>query len=380
VNILTLTPFFPTARDGAQGCFVAEPLIALSTIGVQGNVLFAQPFYRPAEQPLSGVMPSELVRYISVPGGWGLSSAGAFLFAAALRRVRALHALQTIDVIHAHGPLPCGHAAILLSQELNISYVVSVHGLDAYSTNQVRGIPGVWCRRVSQRVFRFAKSAICVSRHVADQVLAGGAGFRTSVVYNGVDPDLFSPGDEPASTRRSILSIGNLIPIKGHEKLLRAFAGVAPQLPDLHLDIVGDGPQRQPLTNIARELNVGERVHFLGRQSRKDVAQLLRNCTLFALPSKYEGLGCVYLEAMSSGKVAIGCRGQGIEEVIRHGQNGWLIHPDNVQELSAGLSMLLSDAVLRDRIGRQARESVLHGLTLIHQAIQLRKVYEEACE
>jgi glycosyltransferase involved in cell wall biosynthesis len=379
VNILTLTPFFPTTRDGAQGCFVAEPLNGLSTIGVEGNVLFAQPFYRPAEQPLTSVMPAELVRYMSVPGGWGLSSAGAFLFAAALKRVRELHARQRIDAIHAHGPLPCGHAAMLLGHELNISYVVSVHGLDAYSTNQVRGIPGLWCRRVSQRVFRFAKSAICVSRHVADEVLAGGAGFRTSVVYNGVDPDLFSPGDEPASTRLSILNIGNLIPIKGHETMVRAFAGVASQFPDLHLDIVGDGPEHRRLTNLARELNVGDRVHFLGRQSRQDVAQLLRHCTIFVLPSKYEGLGCVYLEAMSSAKVAIGCRGQGIEEIIRHGQNGWLIHPDNVQELSTGLSMLLSDGALRNRIGHQARKTVLQGLTLVHQAIQLRKVYEEAC-
>ena len=380
MNILTLTPFFPIARDGAQGSFVAEPLTGLSTIGVEGKVLFAQPFYRPGEQPVSGVMSAELVRYISVPGGWGLSSAGAFLFGAALKRVRELHARKRIDVIHAHGPLPCGHAAMLLGQELNISYVVSVHGLDAYSTNQVHGIPGVWCRRVSQRVFRFAKSAICVSGHVADEVLAGGAGFRTSVVYNGVDPDLFSLGDEPASTRFSILSIGNLIPIKGHETLLRAFAGVASQFPDLHLDIVGDGPERPRLTSLARELNVGDRVHFLGRQSRKDVARLLRHCTLFALPSKYEGLGCVYLEAMSCTKVAIGCRQQGIEEIVRHGQNGWLIHPDNVQELNTGLSMLLSDVALRDRIGRQARETVLQGLTLVHQAIQLRKVYEEACE
>jgi teichuronic acid biosynthesis glycosyltransferase TuaC len=143
---------------------------------------------------------------------------------------------------------------------------------------------------------------------------------------------------------------------------------------------VGDGPERQRITNLARELNVGDRVHFLGRQSRRDVAQLMRHCTIFALPSKYEGLGCVYLEAMSSAKVAIGCRGQGIEEIIRHGQNGWLIHPDNVQELSTGLSMLLSDATLRNKIGCQARETVLQGLTIIHQAIQLRKVYEEACE
>jgi teichuronic acid biosynthesis glycosyltransferase TuaC len=377
VNILTLTPFFPNQLDGAQGCFVSEPLVALSKIGVEGTVLFAQPFYRAARHPLSDAVPAELVRYLSLSGGWGLSSAGAFLFASALKRLRRLHSEKRIDLIHAHAPLPCGHAAMLLAEELKIPYVVSVHGLDAYSTNQVRGITGEWCRRVSQRVYRLAKRVICVSNQVAEEVLAGGPAIRTSVVYNGVDPELFFPGDEPASPPQSILSIANLIPIKGHETLLRTVAAMASQYPELHLEIVGDGPERERLAALARELRVDQRVRFSGRKTRREVAQLLRDCVLFALPSKYEGLGCVYLEAMSSGKVAIGCRGQGIEEIIRHGFDGWLVSPDNVQELSTALATLLSNVALRDNIEMRARQTVLQRLTLTHQAVQLRHVYEE---
>ena len=100
-----------------------------------------------------------------------------------------------IDLIHAHGPLPCGHAAMLLSAELGLPYVVSVHGLDAFSTEQVSGRAGAWCRRISQRVYRSSRRVICVSEHVREQVLEGtGPTCRTSVVYNGVDPELFSPG------------------------------------------------------------------------------------------------------------------------------------------------------------------------------------------
>jgi glycosyltransferase involved in cell wall biosynthesis len=376
VNILTLTPFFPIQLDGAQGCFVSEPLVALSKIGVEGTVLFAQPFYRGARHPLSDAVPAELVRYLSLPGGWGLSSAGAFLFASALKRLRRLHSEKRIDLIHAHAPLPCGHAAMLLAEELKIPYVVSVHGLDAYSTNQVRGISGEYCRRISQRTYRLAKRVICVSNQVAEKVLAGGPAIRTSVVYNGVDPELFFPGDEPASPP-SILSIGNLIPIKGHETLLRAFAAMASRYAELHLEIVGDGPERERLAALARELRVDQRVRFSGRKTRREVAKLLRDCVLFALPSKYEGLGCVYLEAMSSGKVAIGCHGQGIEEIIRHSFDGWLVSPDNVQELAAALATLLSNVALRDNIEMRARQTVLQRLTLTHQAVQLRHVYEE---
>ena len=114
---------------------------------------------------------------------------------------------------------------------------------------------------------------------------------------------------------------GNLIPIKGHDLLLRAFAAIQDRLPAisaaLSLEIIGDGPERARLEQLAQELGIAAKVHFLGRQSRRAVADAMRRATVFALPSRYEGLGCVYLEAMSAGKPVIACQGQGIEEVIR---------------------------------------------------------------
>jgi glycosyltransferase involved in cell wall biosynthesis len=104
----------------------------------------------------------------------------------------------------------------------------------------------------------------------------------------------------------------------------------------------------------------------------------MRTCTVFVLPSRYEGLGCVYLEAMASGKPVIACRGQGIDEVIDHGRNGWLIPIDGLEELVQGLQALLGDAELRARIGRAARQTILDKLTLSHQAQSLMRIYEEA--
>ena len=104
----------------------------------------------------------------------------------------------------------------------------------------------------------------------------------------------------------------------------------------------------------------------------------MRECALFALPSWYEGLGCVYLEAMSAERPAIACRRQGIEEIIRHGENGWLIEPKNLNALTAGLHTLLSDRALRETLGRNARQTVLQGYTLAHQASQLLSIYRES--
>jgi glycosyltransferase involved in cell wall biosynthesis len=131
------------------------------------------------------------------------------------------------------------------------------------------------------------------------------------------------------------------------------------------------------LARLARDCNIAGRVRFLGRQSRKQVAEAMRRCVLFALPSRYEGLGCVYLEAMSTEKPVIACRGQGIDELIRHGSNGWLVDPGNLQELVAALSGLLEDLQLRRQIGEAARRTILQSLTSAHQAAQLAALYRE---
>lgn len=377
IHSLTLTPFYPTREDDANGCFVAEPLAALAELGVTNSVFAVQPFYREKLLANDSVPKAQQVRYLALPGGVGLASAGAFLFARVVAQVRELNRLQPIDVIHAHGPLPCGHAAMLLGRELGIPFVISVHGLDAYSTRQVRGRAGEWCRRVSVQVFRSARNVMCVSERVREQVLTGTRAV-TSVVYNGADPERFSP--EPVSDAASagtVVTIGNLIPTKGHDVLLRAFATATAEFAAIRLEIVGEGLERTRLEALARELHIADRVRFLGRLSRADVGRLLRNCLLFALPSSYEGLGCVYLEAMSSGKVAIGCRGQGIEELIHQGRNGWLVDPESVEQLAAGLSVLLRDAELRRAIGANARQTILSGFTLRHQAERWLRIYQE---
>jgi glycosyltransferase involved in cell wall biosynthesis len=108
------------------------------------------------------------------------------------------------------------------------------------------------------------------------------------------------------------------------------------------------------------------------------VAAAIRRCTLFALPSRYEGLGCVYLEAMSVGKSVIGCRGQGIAEIIRHGSNGFLVGPDNEKELTLAMAMLLRDERLRRNLGAAARDTILERLTLTQQAESLARIYRES--
>jgi len=349
----------------------------MEEFGVNSCVVAVQPLHRisPGSDAITPI--ARWIRYPCIPGGIGLAPAGAFLYASLISKVRRLHRSQRIDLIHAHAALPCGHAAVLLSRELNIPCVVTVHGLDPFFDNQVRGSAGRWCNRVAQFVYRSASRVICISEKVANNVVDGAAGpVNTKVIYNGVDTQMFSPAPSDAPSK-TILSVGNLIPIKGHDLLLRALAAVLPHFPDFSYEIIGDGPELNRLTRLAADCNIAGQVRFLGRQSRKQVANAMRRCVLFALPSRYEGLGCVYLEAMASEKPVIACRGQGIDEIIRHGSNGWLIDPGNLQQLIAALAMLLQNVTLRGQIGQAARRTILQSLTSAHQATQLAAVYRE---
>ena len=381
LHVLTLTPFFPSSENEVSGCFIAEPIEQLKQFGIESSVIAVSPIHHPRKKPSSAAA-AEWVRYLQVPRNLGLSSAGKLLYARLLPRVRKLHRVKPIDVIHAHAALPCGHAAALLSRRLRIPFVVTVHGLDVFNTCFLGGIPAAWRRKVSVDVYRAAQTVVCISGKVQEILKTGmPSETRSAIVYNGVNPILFSP-DSPAagSLDPEILVVGNLLRSKGHELVLRALANLRASFPKLRCRIIGEGPERARFEALVRDLGIviEQQVQFVGRQSRSEVAEAMRRCSVFVLPSRNEGLGCVYLEAMSCAKPVIGCRGQGIEEVIEHGKNGWLIPPDGLEELMQGLAGLLGSPETCARIGTAARQTILEKFTLSHQAEHLATIYRQA--
>jgi glycosyltransferase involved in cell wall biosynthesis len=377
LHVLTLTPFFPSDQNEVSGCYVAEPLDELRQLGVDCSVIAVSPIHHSRKQAIPGA-DADWVRYPQLPGNFGLSSAGKFLSARLLGRIRRLHGAKPIDVIHAHAALPCGHAAAFLSRHLNIPFVVTVHGLDVFNNCHLGGIPAAWRRKVSLEVYRAARTVICISRRV-EEVLSSGTphGTRSAVVHNGVNASLFSPPTEDPAMEE-ILVVGTLLPSKGHELVLRALKNLQPSRPGLRCSIIGEGPYRAQFEALVSDLGIESQVQFVGRQSRTEVAEAMRRCSVFVLPSRNEALGCVYLEAMSCGKPVLACYGQGIDEVIEHGKNGWLIPPDALAELTQGLCVLLGSSELRGRIGTEARRTILEKLTLSHQARHLAEIYRQA--
>jgi glycosyltransferase involved in cell wall biosynthesis len=263
-----------------------------------------------------------------------------------------------------------------------IPYVVTVHGMDVFNAHLGHGVLAQWRRQRSLEVYEAAQTVICVSGKV-QQILQAGMpqGVRSRVVYNSTDVTLFSPGPpEINPIGQNLLAVGDLIPTKGQELILKAIARLAPGFPQLHCQFIGEGPDRARLESLASELGIAQRVQFLGRRGRAEVAESMRGCSVFVLPSRSEGLGCVYLEAMACGKPVIACHGQGIAEIIEQGRNGWVIPPDGLDELVQALSTLLQSRDLSTRIGLAGRETILNRFTLSHQAGALAGIYREAID
>jgi glycosyltransferase involved in cell wall biosynthesis len=379
LHVLTLTPFYPFERNESNGCYVAEPLREFDDRNVATSVFAVNPIYRKVRTS-SARFPAEWIRYPQIPGTLGMSSSGKFLNAVLFNRVQRLHRRFPVNVIHAHAALPCGYAAASFSRRLRIPLVITVHGLDVFNSCLKQGIAAGWRHQASAKVYRRADKVICVSEKVRSVLTEGiGEEVSTEVVYNGADPMLFAPGpgEHPTPT---LLVVGTLSPIKGHELVLRALARLKESHPHLQCRIIGEGSEEKSLVSLAKNLGIADRVYFLGQRSRDEVAAAMRECTVFVLPSRYEGLGCVYLEAMACGRPVIGCQGQGIDEVIEHGNNGWLVPVGDLNELTQSLRTLLDSPELRAELGTRARQTILDKFTLDRQAENLMNIYQEVLQ
>ena len=146
---------------------------------------------------------------------------------------------------------------------------------------------------------------------------------------------------------------------KGHEDLIEAFSRVSRRHADAHLVLVGDGmPLAEQLRERVRALGqpLARRIHFAGR--RKDVGTALRAFDVFALPTRREAFGTVFVEAAAMGLPVIGTQVGGVPETMMPGRSGLLVPPNDPGALAQALDLLLGDAALRRRMGEAGRARV----------------------
>jgi phosphatidylinositol alpha-1,6-mannosyltransferase len=142
---------------------------------------------------------------------------------------------------------------------------------------------------------------------------------------------------------------------KGHDQVLKAFAEVAGRLPDAHLVIAGGGDDRARLEAGVADSRLASRVTFAGFVTEATLHELYRRCAAFVMPSRGEGFGLVYLEAMRAVKPCLAATGSAAEEIVVAGETGVLVDPDDERALAQAMIRLLSDAALATRLGQAGR-------------------------
>jgi glycosyltransferase involved in cell wall biosynthesis len=262
-----------------------------------------------------------------------------------------------IEVVHAHQYSPFFYAAL--------ARLLSFHRFRIVFTEHGRHFPDLVSplRRTANRLFlkQLADAVSAVSSFSAAS-LAEKEGFTAQtieVIENGVDLQRFNGDCETASgacerpgepgpslalladspVRRFAVCVARFHPVKDHVTLLRAFAIVAGQKPDVDLLLVGDGPLGGDLENLAQELGIQDRVQFLGW--RPDVPGILRAAQVFVLTSLSEAAPLTVLEAMAAGLPVVVTDVGGIPEMVRNGVDGYLVPRGDPPAIASAILRLL---------------------------------------
>jgi glycosyltransferase involved in cell wall biosynthesis len=263
------------------------------------------------------------------------------------------------DLVYACWAYPDAWAACRLASQFGLPVAVKLHGSDVLLVNQSADR--------KQRTVEVLKQADClfaVSAHLRERAIELGApNDRTHVVYEGVNTELFCPGDR-ASARKELglpadgsrlLFVGNLIPLKGVTHLLDACERLMKDGVVLEADLLGDGPLRAALEREIGERQLTGRVHLRGWQPQHLLPQWYRAADLTVLPSYSEGVPNVLVETAACGRPFVATAVGGIPE-IAHLSPAPLVAPGDAMQLAEAIRSVLADSgrtgvpFVRDRI------------------------------
>jgi glycogen(starch) synthase len=279
---------------------------------------------------------------------------------ATLRALRRAVAEFRPDILHIQCFGPNGAYATALSRLTGVPLVLTLQGETMMDDSDIFEM-SLSLRTALRLGLRRAVEVTACSQYTLDDAHArfGLAPGRGEVIFNGVLIDHAPTPRWPAGAGipdgRYVLALGRVVEKKGFDLLIRAFATIASGQSDVVLAIGGDGPFEPVLRSLAADLLVADRVSFLGRLSRADVARAMDHAEVFVMPSRLEPFGIVVLEAWRAGRAVIATSRGGAPEFVVDGITGLLVDPFDINALAAAIDKVLSDPDLGRALGEAAR-------------------------
>jgi phosphatidylinositol alpha-1,6-mannosyltransferase len=256
-----------------------------------------------------------------------------------------------------------------LHRWFKLPFIVLAHGNEILSVMSER-------YEASLRALRIANRVVAVSRFTAKLTEDAGADpRRIELVHPGCDTRFFRPVPVRMELRqkflgnrqaRVILTVGNLVARKGHDMVIRALPFLSKRVPDVCYLIVGDGPNRNNLENLAKSLGVDDRVVFAGNVAKEQLPEVYALSDLFVMVSRerseendVEGFGLVFLEANACAKPVVAGRSGGVPDAVVDGVTGLLVDPQNVEAIALALEKVLTNDNLGRQLGEQGRSRTM---------------------
>lgn len=280
------------------------------------------------------------------------------------------------EIIHAHTL-----SAVLPGIILGIIYKIPVVVTEHWS-----GFPRRAMRFSEKMIAKFvmnkARLILPVSKDLAKTIKSYGIKSKIEIIPNVVNTALFHPPFNKRNSSKNnneikrILLVASLTPIKGIPYLFKALAKLKEKRQDFVLNIVGDGPFRKEYERLADGLALTNIVKFHGLKTKVELAEIMRNCDFFVLPSLWETFGCVLIEAMASGLPLIATDVGGVSEIISE-RIGILVTPKDINSLATNINYMLdhyqnysSEALFETAKNNYSYETVGKNLNKIYRQIK----------
>ena len=369
-RILVATPYFPVPAGYGGGMSIADQVEQLRDFGVDVNVMRFAPYapyllaslkgnwsmYRqtPGDYTHNGIS-VHVERYITFPNNTTLLLASWQIERRMIRYARKVHP----DIIHAHHAIPVGIAAVKVGQKLNIPVVLTVHGSDLIVVPYIASrYHGRVCKALEE-----ATLVIGVSRGMKEVAMTLAPEADVVVHRTGIDLSAFTPEAVGAVAEKpdksfTVLYLGRLIVDKGVHDLLEGFRSFVKQHEEIDAELiyVGNGCESDRLAARAElDPSLCGRVKIMGPCNHRVVPSLMRMCDVVVIPSYYEGLGMVAVEACASGKPVIASSVGGLREVIADGVNGIVVNPGSPAQIAEALGTMWVDSSRRIEMGKAGR-------------------------
>lgn len=263
--------------------------------------------------------------------------------------------------VNTHFAVPTGPLGIWISRKFGLPNILSIYGGDIYDPSKNISPHKKWyLKEVVEWVLSNSRYIVAESSNIKDNVLRH---YNVEKEIN-VIPVAYEPVIFEKISRKDLgldenlfytVSIGRLVKRKGFEFLIKSIKNT----PDnVHALIIGDGPEKKNLANLAKELNVSDRIHFLGFVSETKKFQYLQNSDIYVLPSLHEGFGIVLQEAMQVGLPIVSTDNGGQVDFIKERKNGYLVHFGDVEALTGMIDKFRRDDQLKINFSEYNREEI----------------------